>query len=182
MKQLFYKIIYNEKVNLLLRNLNFLLIKIFSKAMRIHRSGILSITNRNKRILLRTNQTNYVTFLIFWKGYEQFEYSPIFIDLVPRISNFYDIGANIGYYSILASSINPKMKITSFEPAIGPHYYLEKNVAINKMENIQIENIALSDITGEIEFTEVSNPKYKYLKYILSGEGNTGSKKFEIIL
>lgn len=179
MKEFFYKIIYNERLNYFLRNINFLVSKIFPKIIKIHPSGTLSITERNKKILIQTNQTNYVTSLIFWEGHKKFEYSTIFIDLIPQISNFYDIGANIGYYSLLASKLNPSMRITSFEPANGPHFYLEKNVEINHAENVTVEKLALSGSTGEIQFNEVRNSKYSYLKYNLSGEGNTGSKTSE---
>ena len=176
MKQLFYKIIYGEKINYLLRNLNSLLSKFFPGIVKIHPSGTISIIEGNNKILFRTNQTNYVTFLIFWKGYKNFEYSSIFVDLVTRISNFYDVGANIGYYSLLASALNPSMRIVSFEPAEGPYHFLKKNAKINHSENIIIEKIALSERRGEIEFKEVKNTKYTYLKHNLSGEGNTGSK------
>jgi FkbM family methyltransferase len=87
-----------------------------------------------------------------------------------------DIGANIGYFTVLAGKSNPNIKIVAFEPARGPLHYLQKNVALNFSDKnmVQIESMALSDKSGKITFNDVRNPKYRYLKYNLAGEGNIG--------
>lgn len=63
-----------------------------------------------------------------------------------------DIGANIGYFTVLAGKSNLKMNIVAFEPAKGPLHYLRKNVALNFSENsrIKVESLALSDKSGMI--------------------------------
>lgn len=129
-----------------------------------------------KTLILNTNQTSHLTKELFWDGPENFEYTPVFTELIRNVSSFYDIGANIGYFSLVAALLNPKIKVTSFEPANGPYHYLVKNVASNKLsEQIKIEKVALSDTKGEIEFNEVKNLKYGYLHYNLAGEGTTAS-------
>ncbi|MEP0986903.1 FkbM family methyltransferase [Ekhidna sp.] len=127
-----------------------------------------------KEIKIETNQTSYLTQLVFWNSPLSFEYTPIFIELSKRISCFWDIGANIGYYSLIASSVNPEVEVVAFEPAPEPLHFLKKNVELNSL-NIQVSSLALSDKEGEIVFYEVKNKKYTYLKYNLAGEGNTGS-------
>lgn len=47
----------------------------------------------------------------------QFEYTDIFVRLIRKVEGFYDIGANIGYYSLLAASENAQITIVGFEPA-----------------------------------------------------------------
>jgi len=175
MKQLFYKLIYNPRTNFVLRNINKTLYPILPRSLQIPPSGTIPLTVDGRKLLLHTNQTNYLTQLVFWDGYMNFEYTGIFIDLIKKLDCFLDIGANIGYYSLLASHMNPNIKVTSFEPAPGPLYYFRKNVEVNDFHNITIEPIAISHKNGEIAFYEVQNLKYKYLKYSLSGEGNTGS-------
>ncbi len=177
MKQPIYKFIYHPSINRLLRNINKALSPILPKKLRISPSGVLTIRNREgKKLRIRTNQTSYVTRLIFWEGYRNFEYTDIFLKLVRRINVFYDIGANIGYYSLLAAMENPKIGVVAFEPANGPLHYLKENVRINNYNNIVVERVALSETTGTLSFLEVKNKKYTYLEHNLSGEGNAGSK------
>lgn len=175
MKQLFYRIIYNEKINFILRYLNKLLYPILPVSIRIAPSGILTIHNKDRKLKIKVNQTTYLGTIIFWKGYETFEYTEIFLKLIRKTETFYDIGANIGYYSLLAKWANPGIKVVSFEPASGPFFYLKENIRINKFENIVAEQLALSDRSGEIEFYEIINAKYTYLEHCLAGEGNIGS-------
>lgn len=177
MKQIFYKVIYHPTVNSLLRAINRVLHPVLPEKIKISPSGILTIKNKNgKRLKIKTNQTNYLTQLIFWEGYQNFEYTDIFIKLIKKIGVFYDIGSNIGYYSLLAEMENPNIKVIAFEPASGPLYYLRKNVDINNFKNITVEDIALSDKNGSITFFEIKNKKYSYLKHNLAGESNAGSK------
>jgi FkbM family methyltransferase len=172
MKELFYKLIYNKKVNWILRNLNKYFKFLFP--FKIPPSGIITIKiDKSIKFKMHTNQSNYLTKLVFWEGFERFEYTPIFIDITKNISTFYDIGANIGYYSLLASTINKSIKVVGFEPASGPLNYFKKNVSLNKFKHIKIEPIALSNKNGEIDFYEIRNPKYKYLMHNLAGESNT---------
>ena len=175
--KIIYKIIYNPKINRVLRNSNKLLSFILPKKIKIPPSGIFSIKTDSGNIKISTNQTSYVSQLLFWNGYINFEYSEIFEKLIKDISCFFDIGSNIGYYSLLAAKSNPRIKTYAFEPALGPKFYLNKNISINKFQNnIKAIDLALSNKTGNIDFYEVENVKYKYLKYNLAGEGNAGTK------
>lgn len=178
MPQIVYQFIYHPTVNFFLRNLNRLLYPLLPKKIKIPPSGILKVAdNHGKTLKIKTNQTSYLTQLLFWEGgIEQFEYTSIFLKLIKRVGTFYDIGANIGYYSLLGAIQNPKIKIVGFEPAKGPFHYFKQNIRINNFSNIKAEPIALSDINGTIDFYEVSSIKYRYLKYNLAGESNAGTK------
>ena len=177
MKQLLYKVIYNKHVNKMLRNLNRILRPILPEKIKLPPSGIIRFKNNLGQVLsIKTNQTSYITQLLYWDGYQNFEYTDIFIKLIKKINVFYDIGANIGYYSLLAELENKNIKVIGFEPANGPLFYFRENIKINKFKNIRVESLALSDKEGEITFYEIRNKKYTYLEYNLAGEGNSGSK------
>lgn len=176
MKQLFFKIIYQKNINFFLRNVNKFLLPILPQWIKLPPSGTIQIYNKQRKVLkLKTNQTNYLTQLTFWNGYQNFEYTDIFISLIKKIDTFYDIGANIGYYSLLASMENKNIKIVGFEPATGPLFYFNENVKINNFKNIKVEDIALSHKDGNIDFYEIKNKKYSYLEHNLAGESNAGS-------
>nr|WP_321236356.1 FkbM family methyltransferase [uncultured Psychroserpens sp.] len=175
--QLAYKLIYNKQVNYFLRNINYFL-KPFLKKIKIPPSGILTLKTDSGTLKIATNQTSYLTQLLFWNGYKKFEYSEIFEELCKDVDIFLDIGSNIGYYSLLAVKSNPKIKVFAFEPAHGPKYFLNRNIKINNFSNnIYAIDLALSNSSGKIDFYEVESLKYKYIKYNLAGEGNAGTKK-----
>lgn len=176
--QILYKIIYQKHINLILRNISKVFRSILSKNMRLPPSGQITLNTDSGKLKIRTNQTSYLTQLLFWNGYKSFEYSDIFEELSKQVNNFLDIGANIGYYSLLAVQANPKITVHAFEPALGPKYYLNENIKLNGFKNnITSVDVALSNETGAIDFYEVENVKYRYLKYNLAGEGNAGTKK-----
>ena len=140
-------------------------------------SGIIILKTDSGNIKIATNQTSYLTKLLFWDGYKSFEYSEIFETLAKKVDCFFDIGANIGYYSLLASKANPHLKVYAFEPATGPKFYLNENVSLNNMEqNIVTVDYALSKESNAIDFYEVKSTKYDYLDKNLSGEHNAGTK------
>ncbi len=170
--QLIYQIIYHPLVNQILLFINRSLSSVTK--FRLPPSGTVTIKlSGGTKFKLLTNQTSYVTKLLYWKGADAFEYTPIFERLTRKIDSFMDIGANTGYYSILAAAVNEKISVHSFEPAHGPAHYLRKNITINQFEkNIKAHDIALSDKEIEVEFYEVQNAKYHYLAHNLGGVGS----------
>ena len=170
--QLIYQIIYHPFFNRILLFINRSLS--WATKFRLPPSGTFQINLSNgTKFKLSTNQTSYVTKLLYWNGASSFEYTPIFERLAKKIDSFVDIGANIGYYSILAASVNPKISVHSFEPAKGPAHYLRKNININQFgKKIKAHDIALSDKENEVAFYEVQNAKYHYPMHNLGGVGS----------
>ena len=175
--QFIYKLIYANWLNFWLRNINLTLKFLLPKSIRIPPSGVIKLKTDSGIFKIATNQTSYLTQLLFWNGYKNFEYSEIFEKLSKKTNIFLDIGSNIGYYALLGVKSNPNMKVFAFEPAFGPKYFLKKNIEINDFsERITPINLALSNTSGDIDFYEVESLKYKYVKYNLAGEGNAGTK------
>ena len=129
---------------------------------------------------MATNQTSYVTKLLYWEGADSFEYTPVFKGLIKYCNVFIDIGANSGYYSLLAATIKPDICIHAFEPAQGPLHYLKENVRLNKLgKQIEVHSLALSSRSGEVNFYEVTNKKYTYLTHNLGGIGSLKADSFQ---
>ena len=74
-----------------------------------------------------------------------------FINLYLREGqNFVDVGACLGYYSLLASHIvKDTGKVLAFEPEWTNLTYLEENVGYSKYKNIEVIQKAASDRVGE---------------------------------
>jgi FkbM family methyltransferase len=78
---------------------------------------------------------------IFYEGIPEY--------LSKKKSVIIDVGAHIGTFSMLSSIISPKGKIYAIEPCKETFEILKKNKIENKIENLLISNIALSDFIGE---------------------------------
>lgn len=64
---------------------------------------------------------------------------------------FWDVGANIGFYSLLAASY-PEVNVIAFEPNPFTFKILQKNIEHNNRDNIRILNVALSESEGMAKF------------------------------
>lgn len=71
-------------------------------------------------------------------------------EFVPDLDCIIDVGANIGQFAIAANKFYPNAIIHSFEPVPSSFVALEKN--ITNIPNINIYNVALGDISGDISF------------------------------
>ena len=74
------------------------------------------------------------------------------INLIKKIINkddvFYDIGANVGIFSIL---LNQDVKETfSFEPYSIAYSYLRRNLELNNLETHKSHQLALNDVFGDV--------------------------------
>lgn len=64
-----------------------------------------------------------------------------------------DIGANIGYYTILAATLaGPQGRVLAFEPQPAIRELLNANLALNRLSNVTVLPCALSDRTGTVRF------------------------------
>jgi FkbM family methyltransferase len=62
----------------------------------------------------------------------------------------YDIGANIGYVSLsLVKQVGRKGRVIAFEPVPANIERLRQNIALNKIDNIQVMECAASNANGE---------------------------------
>jgi FkbM family methyltransferase len=77
---------------------------------------------------------------------------------------FFDIGANIGWYSINMGVIKRDIKVYAFEPIKKTYDMLCKNIRLNSMMNINTYNFGFSDKKGTFPFY-----------YYPEGSGNASS-------
>lgn len=97
---------------------------------------------------------NYTEFLIWRKGRTQEERAlrHIVRDLQDRPITVYDVGANAGIYSLrIAAVAAPGSVIHAFEPNPTMRSRLEKNIALNGFDSIQVHPFAISDSEGEMD-------------------------------
>jgi len=86
---------------------------------------------------------------VFLGSYESCELDILLNHDFPEDLVFWDIGANVGLYSVLFASKHPNSRVVAFEPNQKVHSLLEKNLCLNKLSNVVIEEVALSNLDGK---------------------------------
>jgi FkbM family methyltransferase len=88
-----------------------------------------------------------------YRGYIYGNWEPVVTQAI--ISNVepgmcvFDVGAHLGYYSLLlAKCVGPVGRVVSFEAAPSNFLTLQKNVVINNLENVELINLAVFSKSG----------------------------------
>jgi hypothetical protein len=101
-------------------------------------------------------ENNYITFFIpnkttEWRVNTFFSKEPETLEWIDNFDNknkiiFWDIGGNIGLYSIYAALKHKNIEVVTFEPSTSNLRVLSRNISINKLEDrIKICPFALTD-------------------------------------
>jgi FkbM family methyltransferase len=101
-----------------------------------------------KVLFVRAEDGGVAHQLIMYKEYEPYQSSLVQKYIKPGMT-VYNIGANIGYYTLLASKcVGPEGKVYAFEPAPENFELLQKNVTENKLGNVEIFPLAIGANPG----------------------------------
>ena len=152
--------------------------KLYEYAEYLHKTDIEKITIENNRVITTSRKHGIkiecdsgdhriapIEVLNFF-DYEKDESDMIenLICFGSEKKNFFDIGANIGWYSIMVAKSNRNVLVHSFEPIPKTYQSLVKNVDLNSLPNISTHNFGFSDKSGEFDFY-----------YYPEGSGNASS-------
>lgn len=89
--------------------------------------------------------------LLSFKFYEKEELDIILAVIEPNMVIF-DVGANIGWYSINFAKTYDSVMVYGFEPILQIFNLLKENIIINKLKNVKLFNIGLSNVCEEQVF------------------------------
>ncbi|MGA9529281.1 MAG: FkbM family methyltransferase [Terriglobales bacterium] len=89
-----------------------------------------------------------------WLGSYEWEMQKHLALQIEPGSIFFDVGANVGFYSLLGSlRAGPLGRVYAFEPVPENAAYLRKHLAMNCAANVQIFELAISDGSGTASFS-----------------------------
>ena len=89
----------------------------------------------------------------YYCGLLEFEEMGFLLHFLRKDDLFIDVGANIGSFTVLASAHN-QARSMSFEPVPATFKYLQRNIAINNIENVSLYNVAVGSKKSKVYFTD----------------------------
>ena len=95
----------------------------------------------------------HLVFQLFWRGIDYYEpFTRLTVETLSASTNcLIDVGANVGFFSLVAAKLNPQLKVFAFEPNPQMFDYLSKHKLLNGLSNLKAESMAVSDRDGEAE-------------------------------
>ncbi len=111
----------------------------YKHTVNLHKSGI----------SLRCDITQMLQrHLYFWGGYEP-EYCRHWTRLAKGSQVIFDVGANLGLYSLLAAESNPAAQIHAFEPTPEIAARLQTNLEFNGIDCVKVNMAGVGSHSGE---------------------------------
>lgn len=90
----------------------------------------------------------------YFKGYYEREITDFLIKTIASSDVFLDIGAHVGYFSLLATRLAKEGKIISFEPFKNNIQFIHQIMELNRFSNWELIPNAVSDFNGSLFFEE----------------------------
>lgn len=111
------------------------------------------------------------------REYEAFE-SKLLLKLVRPGMNVLVLGANIGLHAIpLSKAVGPTGKVIAFEPDPINCSFLKRNSKLSKTENLRVEEVAVSNIDGELTFYKSQANLSNHRSYLPNDEKDFNNGK-----
>lgn len=94
-----------------------------------------------------------------WLGTYERETQQAFRSLIGHASVVLDIGANVGFFTLLAARrTGSQGAVVAFEPLPRNLAFLRRHLALNGVANVEVLPIALSSHSGTARFGSAANP------------------------
>lgn len=135
------------------------LVKIYDFLYRHFKlSGIVLVDVQGSKMYIDSRDTTVGASLLKWGFFEKYE-TKLFKKSIKRGMVVLDIGANIGYYTLLAARlVGYEGKVFAFEPDPYNYSLLRNNIEANRYNNVIPVQKAISNKSGKIKlFLDKSN-------------------------
>lgn len=80
-----------------------------------------------------------------WLGFYEHKKQELISEAVRPNTVFYDVGANVGFYTLLSSVLVGEGKVFAFEPLLRNLEYLKRHIALNQIQNVEVLELAIAD-------------------------------------
>ena len=121
----------------------------------LHRIGTVHSELPNGRTLrLWSRADDWVSNQVYWRGWQGYEpeTAPLFFRVASRARVTLDVGAYVGFFTLIAGHANHKGRVFAFEPLPDAYERLRSNVALNKLTNVLTVPSAVGEVDGRADF------------------------------
>lgn len=88
-----------------------------------------------------------------WLGSFEYQKQRLMSSLLHAGDTMYDIGANVGFYTLLASHmVGPTGRVVAFEPLPANVRLVRRHLRLNRVRNVSVQEVAVSDRDGRAKF------------------------------
>lgn len=99
-----------------------------------------------------------------WLGSYEFEKQQVFIEIIQHGDVVYDIGAHVGFYTLLSSQlVGSEGHVVAFEPFPPNAQFLNRHLSYNRIDNVTVIEKAVSDQQGKLTFETVQGSSMGHL-------------------
>jgi FkbM family methyltransferase len=111
------------------------------------------VTETRYGFLMTVDRLDVVKWYVHYFGHIEPQISKAWSNLLKPGDKVIDIGANVGYYSLLAGKcVGKDGKVLAFEPSSHIYEQLKENIALNLNVNIDAKKYAVSNNVGTVDF------------------------------
>ncbi len=103
--------------------------------------------------VVRCHPDNTSASSVLYAGLFDFDEMNFVVRYLRAKDNFLDVGANVGVYTLLASSVITEGFLHAFEPSTQARHRFEENVRINALANVVLHPVAIYDAPGNMFLT-----------------------------
>jgi FkbM family methyltransferase len=142
------------------------LMKGFKKvgAIILARSNAIAIATLHTGHRIKVDLSSTVGRSIYLRGVYEPEVESCIYHCLDIGDTFVDVGANVGYFSIIASQfVGQEGSVYAFEPHKKVFNLLRESVKINFLNNVEIAEIGLWNERTELSFESQSNSAFSYI-------------------
>jgi FkbM family methyltransferase len=91
----------------------------------------------------------------YWLGSYELGKRALFVKTIPPGGVVYDLGANVGYYTLLSAVLaGPRGRVFAFEPLPRNLEFLRRHLSLNRIDNATVIEAAVTDRGGTVRFEE----------------------------
>jgi FkbM family methyltransferase len=125
--------------------------------------------------LMNVTPVSHIDQQLFWYGYYEKPLALLLERILKPDSVFFDIGANIGYFSLIAAKKSKEGMIYSFEPVKELFHKLKLNLEENEVQNVRAFCLAVGENKDEsvIYLSGPDNPGMSSMKPAENFSGTT---------
>ncbi|MBA3044803.1 MAG: FkbM family methyltransferase [Euryarchaeota archaeon] len=122
------------------------------ESIELNKNGIYVRTKSGIKMKWDVQDARSIPSEIINFGNYEFNEFKLIMNIIRPEDVVFDIGANIGWYSLNIASAKTKTKIFAFEPIPYTYSFLKENISLSQAKNIKPFNIGFSDTEGQVVF------------------------------